>query len=73
MAKTPQKTSVNESVSLVPETYEAGAFYDVQFARVVDLGDMKLRPAHSYPSVAGELLASLPADAISSAKKLPTR
>jgi hypothetical protein len=50
--------------------YEADAFYAVRFSKVVDLGDMKLRPAHDYPSIAGSLLAQLPPDAIQSATKL---
>lgn len=53
-----------------PATYEADAFYAVRFSKVVDLGDMKLRPAHDYPSIAGSLLAQLPPDAIQSATKL---
>jgi len=55
---------------LKPDVYEADAFYEVRFAKVIDLGDMRLRPAHDYPSIAGSLLAGIPADAIASAKKL---
>jgi len=64
MARTPTKSA------LKPESYDADAFYEVCFAKVVDLGDMKLRPAHDYPSISGSLLATLPPDAILSAKKI---
>jgi len=64
MVKTPTKPA------LKPESYDADAFYEVRFAKVIDLGDMKLRPAHDYPSIAGSLLASLPPDAILSARKI---
>lgn len=64
MARTPTKSA------MTPDSYDPEAFYETRFAKVVDLGDMKLRPAHHYPSISGSLLASLPPDAILSAKKI---
>jgi len=64
MAKTP--TAVADAA----QTFEPDAHYEVVFQRFVDLGDMKLRPAHAYPYVAGSLLATLPPGAIKSARRV---
>lgn len=51
--------------------YEDAALYEVDLAKVVNLGDMRLRPSlTSKPKVRGELLKTLPADAVRSAKRV---
>ena len=50
--------------------FDPAATYSVTLAGVVDLGLMKLRPAHSY-RLTGEALNGIPADKIASATLVP--
>lgn len=50
----------------LPTAFEPDAYYEVKFARVIEVGGMKLRPAHSY-RLLGRVLADMPADALASA------
>lgn len=51
--------------------YENDALYEVDLIKVINLGDMKLRPSLSNkPKVRGSLLATFPADAVRGAKKV---
>jgi hypothetical protein len=65
-------TNTNESSgspgAAIPKTFDPKAHYEVEFLKVIDLGDMKMRPAHSYPFIGGDLLATIDRSAIKSAK-----
>ena len=65
MARTPVSAPAQDAPA-----YEPTAHYAVEFRRVVDLGDMKLRPAHRYPYVDGATLNACPPDAIKSATRV---
>lgn len=51
--------------------YDDAALYEVDLVKVVNLGDMRLRPSHdNKPHVRGELLKTFPADAVRGAKRV---